>query len=200
MKRRNLGNLGSAARQVLDSSNFLASGAPNSINKEMKTKRIDFSKWTKSDISLATQIWGEKEVTQYICASGVFTKDDIVDRLATEIKNDQLYGIQYWPIFERETGELIGCCGIRPFGSEEHVYEFGVHLRKKFWRKGFAAEAANAVISYSFHTLKAAKLYAGHHPENQASEKLLTQLGFKFIGENYYPPTGLYHPSYELLP
>lgn len=107
--------------------------------------------------------------------------------------------MQYRPIFELPAEELIGCCGICPFDSETYSYEIGSHLRKKYWGMRSAFEAAKAVIDYSFDRLKADKLYAGHHPQNEASKKLLTKLGFQYIGKNYYEPTGLYHPSYELI-
>ena len=192
----------------------------------LKTKRIGFSIWNHTDSDLAVKLWGSKEVTRFICATGIFTKEDIQKRLETEIQNDKLYQIQYWPIFELETGELIGCCGIRPFKTETDpyadirfsksgnfvprtkcrlkksifsTYELGFHLRQNFWGKGYAFEAAEAVINYSFDHLKADKLYAGHHPQNEASQKLLTRLGFHYIGKNFYAPTGLYHPSYELV-
>lgn len=164
----------------------------------MKTKRIGFSQWNDTDLDLAALLWGDQEVTKFICAAGVFTRQDIIERLETEINNNNLFHIQYWPIFELSTEELIGCCGIRPFPSEAHSYELGFHLRKKYWGMGYASEAAKAVIDYSFDHLKANKLYAGHHPQNEASKKLLVKLGFHFIGTNFYEPTGLYHPSYEL--
>ena len=165
----------------------------------IKTKRIGFSNWNAADLDLAAQLWGEKEVTRFICATGKFTQQDIIHRLDTEIHNDEVFHIQYWPIFELVTGELIGCCGIRPFKAETHSYELGFHLRKKYWGMGYASEAAKVVIDYSFTILGADKLYAGHHPKNKASEKLLLKLGFQYIGKNFYEPTGLYHPSYELV-
>lgn len=164
----------------------------------LKTKRIGFSKWHETDFELANQLWGEVEVTQFICATGTFTPQDIVKRLETEVHNDKQYNIQYWPIFELATNELIGCCGIRPFKIETHTYELGFHLRKQYWGMGYATEAAKAAISHSFEVLNATKLYAGHHPQNKASEKLLSKLKFKFIGAIFYEPTRLYHPSYEL--
>jgi len=93
----------------------------------MKTKRIAFSKWDDSDLNLATQLWGDKEVTRFICAAGIFTKQDILHRLETEIQNDKLFQIQYWPVFALSTEELIGCCGIRPFDSETRSYEIGLY-------------------------------------------------------------------------
>lgn len=164
----------------------------------LESERIGFSKWSDTDFELAAQLWGEKDVTRFICATGVFTQQDILNRLAIEINNDKQFFIQYWPIFELMTGEHIGCCGLRPFDTEAYTFELGFHLRRKYWGKGYAFEAAKTAINYSFRVLKAIKLYAGHHPENAASEKLLKKLGFQCIGKNFYPPTGLYHPSYEL--
>ena len=163
----------------------------------MKTKQIGFSKWGQDDLELATVLWGNAEVTRYICASGKFSKDDIEERLNTEILNEKNHRVQYWPVFELATDNLIGCCGLRPYAEKE--YEIGFHLRPEFWGKGYAKEAASAVIEYAFTTLKARRLFAGHNPNNIASQKVLEALGFTYIGDEFYGTTGLYHPSYELI-
>lgn len=175
----------------------------------LKTERLGFSKWHSDDIALAKSLWGNPEVTKYICASGVFTPAEISDRLQLEIRNEECYHVQYWPIFlldecgadenDKSNGDakLVGCCGLRPHESD--AYEIGFHLRPEYWRHGYATEAAQAVISYAFTTLGTKKLFAGHNPNNTASKNLLNKLGFSYIGDEFYEPTGLYHPSYELL-
>lgn len=165
-------------------------------NYFMQTDRLGFSKWTQNDVDLAKLLWGDPKVTWLICASGIFSQEEIIARLAKEIENDEKYHIQYWPIFKIISGEFIGCCGIRPY--IENVYEIGFHLRPAFWGQGYAKEAAKAVRDYSFSILHAEKLFAGHNPQNMASRKLLVSLGFSYIGDIFYEPTGLYHPSYEL--
>ena len=143
-------------------------------------------------------LWGDPEVTKFICASGRFTAEDIAARLEKEIGNGAAYGVQYWPIFALASDELIGCCGLRPY--KEGIYEIGFHLRPGFWRQGYAVEAAQAVIHHAFSVLKAEGLFAGHNPHNTASAGVLSKLGFKYTGDEFYAPTGLYHPSYELKP
>ena len=162
----------------------------------LKTERIGFSRWTQNDLALAQLLWGSPDVTRYICASGVFSAEEIERRLNQEISNDTQFHVQYWPVFELKTGDLIGCCGLRPHSTDE--YEIGFHLRPEFWEKGYASEAAKAVIDYAFTVLKAKKLFAGHHPKNTRSAKVLAKLGFACIGDVFYEPTGLYHPSYTL--
>ena len=162
----------------------------------LTTDRIGFSKWQKGDIQLAELLWGDPDVTRFICASGRFDVDDISARLEKEIYNETEYHVQYWPVFELSSGDLIGCCGLRPYRGGK--YEIGFHLRPQFWGKGYATEAATAVIDYAFSVLKAEALFAGHNPNNVASSKVLLKLGFRYIGDEFYEPTGLYHPSYEL--
>lgn len=161
-----------------------------------ETDRLFFSKWSGGDRELAAELWGDPRVTRYICAAGKFTDVEITQRLLTEIENDRKFGIQYWPCFCPASGELVGCCGLRPHGKDE--YELGFHLRPDFWGMGYASEAAGAVMQYAFSTLGAKALFAGHNPQNTASAAVLKKLGFSYMKDEYYAPTGLYHPSYEL--
>jgi len=54
------------------------------------------------------------------------------------------------------------------------------------------------MIKYAFNTLEANALFAGHNPKNEVSRHLLELLGFRYTHDEYYPPTGLNHPSYLL--
>lgn len=112
----------------------------------LKTDRIGFSYWTQEDGELAGMLWGEPEVTRFISSNGSFTEREIRNRLSLEVENLDKYGVQYFPIFELAKKELIGCCGLRPFACEKDIFEIGFHLRKKYWKQGFAFEAATAII------------------------------------------------------
>ncbi len=161
----------------------------------LHTDRISFSVWTKDDISLARELWSDGDVTKYISASGKFTDEEISARLDTEIRNYEMCGMQYFPIFTKDTAEFIGCCGLRPY-KEDGIQEAGFHLKKKFWGKGYAYEAAEAIINYAFENLGSEKIFAGHNPKNENSRKVLLKLGFSYTHDEFYPPTGLMHPSY----
>lgn len=162
----------------------------------LETERLGFSKWTGRDGELAECLWGDPEVTRYICARGTFSPAEVAARLEAEVRSEAECGVQYWPLFARATGEFLGCCGLRPHGGR--VYEIGFHLRPEHWGRGYAREAAEAVMAFAFRTLGAEGLFAGHNPRNAASRRLLGRLGFVYTGDEYYAPTGLYHPSYAL--
>ena len=164
----------------------------------LRSQRLGFRHWYESDADLAAGLWGDPEVTRYI--GGPFSKEDVEQRLAREIATFGEHGIQYWPIFLLATGEHVGCCGLRPYRIAEQIHELGFHIRRAHWRQGYALEAARTTIVYAFQVFSASALFAGHNPANRASRELLLKLGFQYTHDEYYPPTGLQHPSYLLRP
>jgi [ribosomal protein S5]-alanine N-acetyltransferase len=160
------------------------------------TARLGFGVWTPDDLPLSMALWGDPRVTRFI--GGPFSSQQVRDRLAREIANQGEHGFQYWPVFLLSSGEHVGCCGLRPYPASQGVLEFGAHLRPECWGQGYGREAGQAVIRYAFTRLGARGLFAGHHPQNEASKALLRSLGFQCTGEEYYSPTGLLHLSYLL--
>ncbi|MBN2393265.1 MAG: GNAT family N-acetyltransferase [Anaerolineae bacterium] len=162
----------------------------------LHTRRLGFRPWAEADLDLAVGLWGDENVTRFI--GGPFSVDQIRERLAREMDNLHTYRVQYWPLFLLDRDEFVGCCGLRPYRDEQSVYEIGFHLRRAYWSQGLAVEAAWAVMEYAFHQLKATVLSAGHHPANVASRRVLEKLGFQYTHDEFYPPTGLQHPTYRL--
>jgi ribosomal-protein-alanine N-acetyltransferase len=163
----------------------------------LKSRHLGFRTWSLEDMDIATELWGDYEVTKFV--GGPFSPTQVYGKLVLENKMLRLYNIQYWPIFLLETNEFVGCSGFRPYQPTEKIYEIGFHIKSAMWNNGFASEAAQAMIEYAFGTMKATALFAGHHPEATASKHLLEKLGFHYAYEEYYEPTRQYHPSYMLL-
>ncbi|MFZ0634275.1 MAG: GNAT family N-acetyltransferase [Candidatus Acidiferrales bacterium] len=162
----------------------------------LNTDRVGFSHWREDDLPLATTLWGDPKVSALI--GGPFTSHQVKARLSREIELMTVYAVQYWPVFLLQNNELAGCAGLRPYKHEERIFELGVHLRPEYWGQGLAQEAGRGIIAFAFETLGVKGLFAGHHPANAASRRLIEKLGFRFTHEELYPPTGLNHPSYLL--
>ena len=163
----------------------------------LQTERLGFRPWCADDLALAIGLWGDAAVTRLI--GGPFSGEQVRTRLAREIANMDTYGVQYWPVFLISGDEHVGCCGLRPYRLEQGIYEIGFHLRTPYHRRGLAVEAAQAVMAYAFHPLGVSALFAGHHPANAPSRRVLEKLGFRYTHDEFYPPTGLNHPSYLLM-
>jgi ribosomal-protein-alanine N-acetyltransferase len=162
----------------------------------LQTARLGFGHWTLDDLPLATALWGDPQVTRLV--GGPFSQEQVKARLTREIDTRESSGVQYWPMFWLADGQFVGCGGLRPYKPEAQILELGFHLRPAYWGKGLAVEAGQAVINFAFDERHARALFAGHHPANAASRRVLETLGFRFTHEELYPPTRLMHRSYLL--
>jgi [ribosomal protein S5]-alanine N-acetyltransferase len=161
----------------------------------LTTYRLGFRCWTEDDLPLAQQLWGDPAVTRLI--GGPMSPEAVRARLRDEIEQMNRAGIQFWPIFLLEEEQFVGCAGLRPRRHDDVVFELGFHLCHEHWGKGLAYEASRAVVKYAFETLEADTLFAGHHPLNDRSRRLLLQLRFKSTGAEAANPA-MIHPSYLL--
>jgi RimJ/RimL family protein N-acetyltransferase len=76
-------------------------------------------------------------------------------------------------------GELIGACGIE---LRADGVELGYWLGVPFWGRGYATEAARAVIDYGFAALGHEVLQSGARVSNPASRRVLEKCGFQWTG------------------
>jgi RimJ/RimL family protein N-acetyltransferase len=164
------------------------------------TARLTFGTWDEDQQAHAVTLWTDPRVTRFITTGEPPTRADAVARLLAQLDLASAHGVQYWPVFHRESGDLIGCCGLRPRDPATGVWELGVHIRSSLWGRGYATEACREAIRFAFEEFGATALFAGHHPDNTASQRLLERLGFSRTHEEFYPPTGRRHPSYLLKP
>jgi RimJ/RimL family protein N-acetyltransferase len=164
----------------------------------LETRRLGFRTWRSDDFALARGLWGDPKVMELLDSRGRLTDGQVREKLALELESQARFGVQYWPFFLLASGEHVGCCGLRNHDASQGIYELGFHLLPAQWRKGYATEASRAVIRYAFDELGVQALYAGHHPKNMASRRVLLKLGFRYIGDELYAPTGLMHRSYLL--
>ncbi len=162
----------------------------------LKTARLGFRCWSEADAPLALGLWGDPSVNAFLV--GPLTPDAIGARLKREISQMQKYELQYWPIFLLDGDVHVGCAGLQPYRMQEQIYELGFHLRREFWGRGLAQEAARGLIEHAFSSLNATALFAGHHPMNQESRRVLLKVGFIYAGEALYPPSGVIEPTYLL--
>jgi [ribosomal protein S5]-alanine N-acetyltransferase len=144
----------------------------------LPSARLTFRSWAAEDSDLAEALWCDPEVTFYF--GGAMTRQQAQERLRLECEGGDSRGIQYWPIFLRDTGEFAGCAGLRPWSMDPSVLEAGVNLMRSAWGLRLGEEALLAVLAYGFGTLRAPKIVAGHGIEHKNSQKLLERVGFEY--------------------
>jgi len=77
-------------------------------------------------------------------------------------------------------GELIGAVGYMP--AADGSAEIGYWIGKPWWGRGFATEAAQALVRYCFASAGFGRLTCCHFIDNPASARVISKLGFRRIG------------------
>ncbi len=81
------------------------------------------------------------------------------------------------------SSEIIGGIGLHEDPEDpDDEPEIGYWIAEKHWGKGYATEAARAVIDIARHTLRLKRLKSAYFTDNPASGKVLRKLGFKPTG------------------
>jgi ribosomal-protein-alanine N-acetyltransferase len=84
---------------------------------------------------------------------------------------------------------VIGNCGIRRKPENDWEADIGYELAPEYWSRGYATEAALAIVNFGFQTLKLHRISAWCIADNTASARVLEKAGLRLEGrlrENEY--------------
>ena len=114
---------------------------------------------------------------------GPLTLEAIAEKHA---KSSDLFareGFSFLFVIERETGELVGHCGLKRVDAEGAKnpgdFEIGWIIRDDRWRRGYAREAVEAVLRWAFVTHDAPHVVALTSKRNKASWGLMERVGMR---------------------
>lgn len=82
----------------------------------------------------------------------------------------------------KENQRLIGNCGIRLKSAGAHEADIGYELAPDQWKRGYATEAARAIVQFGFTELRLHRISAWCMAENAASAHVLEKLGMQLEG------------------
>jgi len=104
--------------------------------KPIETERLVITTWTQEDLDDAQRLWGDPKVMEHIDVRGALNRQQVEQKLQQEMERQNQHGVQYWKVLLKKTGQIIGCCGLRPHDLERRVYEVGVHIMSEHWGRG----------------------------------------------------------------
>ena len=157
--------------------------------KVLETDRLNLRWLSTDDAEFILALLNDPSFLRFIGDKGVRTLDDarnyilngpveMYTRLGfglylTELKEGSIQIGQIGQI------EPIGICGLIKRDTLEDV-DIGFAFLPQFWAKGYAYEAAAAVMTYGKNVLGLKRIVAITSPDNHASGKLLEKLGLQF--------------------
>lgn len=82
----------------------------------------------------------------------------------------------------RETGQLIGNCGIRMDDPDTRVGDIGYEFAPEHWGQGYATEAAREIVRFGFDELGLHRIWAWCIADNVGSWRVMEKLGMRCEG------------------
>jgi ribosomal-protein-alanine N-acetyltransferase len=131
---------------------------------------------------------------------GAHTREDVVREIDQQIAHQRSLGWSFWAVEARDTGRLIGDCGLQPLEHRGPEVELGYDFHPRVWGLGLATEAARAVMTQAFGTLGIERVVAVVKPDHIASQRVLENAGLRPSGtrQAYGEPMLLYEAKREL--
>ena len=84
-------------------------------------------------------------------------------------------------MIERDSGELIGDAGLSLLDGRGPEVEVGYTLARAWWGKGYATEAAGALLTAGFDDFGLDEIVAVADPANAASTRVLEKIGMRRV-------------------
>lgn len=146
----------------------------------VETERLYLREMDEGDLDALKAIM-QDEKTMY-AYNGIYSDEDVAAWLGRQKMRYAKYGFGLWAVILKETGEMIGQCGItmQEWNGRE-VMEVGYLFNRNFWHHGYAAEAARACRDYAFEKLGADEVYSIIRDTNIPSQNVAKRNGMQVV-------------------
>jgi ribosomal-protein-alanine N-acetyltransferase len=148
----------------------------------LETSRLQLIPIREVDNKILAEILNDFSVRQYLCDGRIMTENEISEMILTSQLSFQEKSYGLWFITtknDRNTGlEILGFVGLWHFFEKEQP-QLSYALFPRYTKQGFATEAGQRIIEYSFQDLGFNYLTASCDLLNLTSQKLLSKLQFQ---------------------
>lgn len=147
----------------------------------LETQRLILRASVVEDASDLYKMDADPEVQRYTGDIIPASVADTIERIRN-YPDYKKYGYGRWTTVLKETGEIIGWCGLKYLDDIDET-DLGYRWKPKHWNKGYATEASLACLQYGFYELKLPQIIAQVLKENGASIRVLEKVGMTYWKE-----------------
>ncbi|SHN62215.1 GNAT family N-acetyltransferase [Erythrobacter sanguineus] len=145
------------------------------------TARLELRRIVPDDIDRQLRLLNTPSVMKHL--GGVKTREQVAEKHARTQALWQSDGFGFMMMWERDTGEMVGHCGMKrvdnPLAANIGDHEIGWLVCEERWRRGYAHEAMSAVVDWAFLQHGAPHLVALTSLANRGSWRLMEKLGME---------------------
>ncbi len=147
--------------------------------ERINTPRLELRDWTTDDGEAFHRFWGDPEVIWWGAAESL---SDSQAFLEIVVERSQETGIGWCAVIVRETEAVVGNVALQPSPAPRTDIEIGWHFERSVWGKGYATEAATALLAHAF-DVGFARVVADIANENGRSQAVARRLGLRRTGK-----------------
>ena len=148
----------------------------------LETERLFLREMTMDDFDSLYAVLADPEIMQHYPYS--FDEERVRSWIERNMKRYTDDGFGLWAVCLKDTGEMIGDCGLTLQNIDGQMLpEIGYHIRKDQQRRGYAKEAAAAVRDWAFGNTEYPALYSYCKYTNVGSFKTAESIGMHFEKE-----------------
>ena len=149
---------------------------------EIETARTRVKPW-KADAREVEVFSGwvrDPRMMKYISSGEPWTDDGIAAFFERQRASLRSSGVCFGAVEARESGDIIGVGGIAPLELWPD-FHLGWWIAPQEQGKGLATEIAASFVDYAFDAMKLPRALAICHEENLASQKVMRNVGMRFL-------------------
>ena len=153
-----------------------------SLIPTLETERLRLRPFALDDEAAVFALVSDPEIARFVRFEAHRTPADtrvFLELAAAHYRRGDLFALA---IVLREDEQLIGSCGFVGQAPERKAAEMGYWLGKPHWGKGYALEAARALVRFGFEQMSLERVEAKCFLENIAGQRVIEKLGMKFEG------------------
>ncbi len=148
----------------------------------IETERLFLREMTEDDLNALYEVLADSDIMQHY--PHAFDEAEVREWIQRNMKRYRIFGFGLWAVCLKQTGEMIGDCGLSMQLINGQVKpEIGYHIRGDQQRKGYAKEAAVAVRNWVFHNTPFNVIYSYMKHTNEPSMKTAVSFGCKQVDE-----------------
>lgn len=154
-----------------------------------QTSRLSLRELGDGDLEFVAAMLGDAEVMRYYPTR--YTRAEAEEWLLRQQDRYRRHGHGLWLASRRDTGEPIGQIGLIRHQDEEGEPEVGYLLHRGYWGRGYATEAAAAVLDLARRKFNYERVVARIRPVNTPSQAVARRIGLGWHGRR------IQHAGYE---
>lgn len=143
----------------------------------IETARLRIRRIEPSDVDAMFAVYGDAESMRYVGDGQPLSYERCELWVRVTEKNYAVHGYGMFALVSKESGEVVGFAGlVHPGGQDDAELKYAL-LRSAFGR-GYATEAAVALVGYGRTVVPTPRILATAFPGNRASHRVLEKAGF----------------------